>query len=308
MSPSGASRVARPRELRWAALMGALALLACAPGARATAPGAEPTRRLAVGRDTIAFVDEGAGPAVVLLDGGAMGLGQWDAVAATLRRAGFRVVRMDARGWGQSPLPTEPYHPAADVRALLDHLGVERANVVGASTGGGHALDLALLAPERVARLALVAPAVGGWRWSASFAARGARQLAALRAGGVDSLATVLLADPHFLPSVRADAPRSRRVRELLRAGSGVFRIDASLVRATDPPALARLGAVRAPTLVVTPLLDHPDLLAIGDTLRRAIPGARELRLPGSGHMPHLERPAALAAALVAFFREDGAR
>ena len=260
-------------------------------------------RRLAVGRDTLAYTDEGSGPAVVLLNGGAMGHAQWDLLAPQLRAAGLRVVRVDARGWGDSPLPTEPYSPAADVRRLLDHLGLARAHLVGSSTGGGHALDVALAYPDRVDRLVLVAPAPGGWEWSASFAERGAGFVAALRAGGAEAFAAALLADPHFAPTLGGDAAGLALTRRLLVRSVRVFDIDAALVRALEPPAMRRLGEVRAPTLVVTPALDHPDLHAIGDALVRGIPGARALRLDGAGHMAQLERPDALAAAVLALLR-----
>ena len=66
--------------------------------------------------------------------------------------AEHRVVRPDLRGFGESPLPGGPFSHVEDVRALLDHLGVERAAVVGNSFGGRVALDFALAHPERVRR------------------------------------------------------------------------------------------------------------------------------------------------------------
>jgi 3-oxoadipate enol-lactonase len=74
----------------------------------------------------------------------------------------YRVVRPDLRGFGKTPLPGGPFSNVADVRALLDRLGVEQAAVVGNSFGGRVALDLALEHPERVAALVPVASGVTG--------------------------------------------------------------------------------------------------------------------------------------------------
>ena len=88
--------------------------------------------------------------------------GQVDALAGQ-----YKVIRPDLRGFGQSPLPGGPFSHVEDVRALLDHLGVERAAVVGNSFGGRVALDFALVHPERTDALVLVAAALTGYEGSA---------------------------------------------------------------------------------------------------------------------------------------------
>src|ERR1700730_14111534 len=70
----------------------------------------------------------------------------------------FRCIGLDARGFGQTPAnaPFTYYDVAADVFALLDHLGLDRAVLVGMSQGGFIALRAALTAPDRVAALVLI--------------------------------------------------------------------------------------------------------------------------------------------------------
>jgi pimeloyl-ACP methyl ester carboxylesterase len=111
----------------------------------------------------IAFLDEGQGEPIVLVHGFAsakevnwVGPG-W---VSTLTRAGRRVIALDNRGHGASSKPYEPadYHTskmASDVLALLDHLGLPRADVLGYSMGARITAFLAFEHPERVGSIVL---------------------------------------------------------------------------------------------------------------------------------------------------------
>ena len=77
----------------------------------------------------------------------------------------YRVISYDARGYGASPPPQAPFTQLADLMAVLDHVGVPRAAMVGHSGGGGTAIGLALASPERVSELVLLAPGVQDYPW-----------------------------------------------------------------------------------------------------------------------------------------------
>ena len=68
----------------------------------------------------------------------------------------FRVIRYDIRPFGESTRPDKPWLVPDDLLAVLDHLKIQRAHLVGHSFGGAAALDFALLHPDRVASLVLV--------------------------------------------------------------------------------------------------------------------------------------------------------
>src|ERR1700733_15342231 len=106
----------------------------------------------------IAFLDEGQGEPVVLVHGFASNkevnwvLPGW---ISTLTRAGRRAIALDNRGHGASTKLYDPaaYHSAImadDVRALLDHLGLPRADIMGYSMGARNTTFLAMATPERV--------------------------------------------------------------------------------------------------------------------------------------------------------------
>ena len=111
----------------------------------------------------IAFLDEGEGDPIVLVHGFASSkefnwlLPGW---VSTLTRAGRRVIALDDRGHGQSSKLYDPaaYHSdlmAEDVRALLDHLSIDRADIMGYSMGARITAFLALRHPERVRSIIL---------------------------------------------------------------------------------------------------------------------------------------------------------
>src|ERR1700761_1582957 len=97
---------------------------------------------------------EGDGPLLVLLHPGVGDSRIWDPVLPALA-AKYRVIRYDARGFGQSPAPTAKFSLLPDLVAVLDHYDIGRAAIVGCSQGGGTALGLALAQPERVPALVL---------------------------------------------------------------------------------------------------------------------------------------------------------
>lgn len=126
------------------------------PGAAAAAKAlAADTGRVSVEGGTLYFDVRGSGPPVVLLHAGDLDLTMWDPQVGPLTQS-FRVIRYDARGHGRSTARRGPYSTVKDLRVLLDHLGVERAHLVGISMGAGVALDFAVTYPARVSKLALV--------------------------------------------------------------------------------------------------------------------------------------------------------
>src|SRR5436853_2615570 len=105
------------------------------------------------------FEDSGGpGPAVVFMHGFLMDQTMFDPQVAALAPS-YRCVRFDARGFGQTEWDGRPfslYDTVEDCIALMDHLGIERAAIVGMSQGGYAALRLALRHPEWVKALVLM--------------------------------------------------------------------------------------------------------------------------------------------------------
>ena len=113
----------------------------------------------------IYFQQAGSGPAVLFLHAGVADLTMWDSQVDALQ-AEFNCIRFDLRGLGRTEISTEEFSPTADVAGVLDHLGVDKAHLVGLSMGGAFSIDFALEHPARVISLSAAASGVGGWKGS----------------------------------------------------------------------------------------------------------------------------------------------
>jgi 3-oxoadipate enol-lactonase len=210
-----------------------------------------------------------------------------------------RVVRLDLRGFGESAIRGGPFSYVDDVRALLDHLGLDRTALVGNSFGGRVALDFVLTHPQRTTALVLVNSAISGQEGSDFFDEFDEEEEALLDDGKLDEAVELNLRtwlDGPERETAPIPATLRERVAEMQRSS---FE---TLVRAyerspepgpvawTEPPAATRLAEVAVPALVVVGRLDQPDFRAISRRLAAEIPGAESAELDAA-HLPALERP-----------------
>ncbi|MDO9222854.1 MAG: alpha/beta hydrolase [Caulobacter sp.] len=193
---------------------------------------------------------------------------------AAIAQRGQRLIALDLRGHGESGKPHDPAAYAretvlADITGLLDHLGVEWANVLGYSMGARLALSLALAAPERLGNLIL--GGVGERLFDPPLA--GDPMAAAMEADSPDAISEPLLR------SFRQFADEQGEDRLAL----------AAFVRAASSPfGRDDLLAIKAPTLVAAGSRD--ELAGDPQGLAAAIPGARAITLAGCDHfnaIPH---------------------
>jgi 3-oxoadipate enol-lactonase len=244
----------------------------------------------------------GEGPAVLLVHAGIADSRMWAPVAERLVAGGHRVVTCDLPGFGRSPLEPGVVSEAADLVALLDHLDVERAAVVGASFGGRVALELALRAPERVTALALLDSSLDEFERSEELAASDTAEEAALEAGDLDAAVELTVrmwvtrGDRDVDPAI-VDLVRTMQ-RDAFAAQLGVEADYDEL----DPPLARRLGEIAAPALVVVGADDVGDFHAIAQRLADELPGAGPVvTVEGAAHLPALERPDETARLLLDF-------
>jgi pimeloyl-ACP methyl ester carboxylesterase len=253
----------------------------------------------------LAYDEVGEGSPLVLLHAGIADRRMWDDALPALS-ARHRVVRLDLRGFGETPLPDGPFVYAADIQALLDALGIAGADVVGVSMGGHVALDLALAHPQLVDRLILVGAGIDGWKHDEGLVAAWEEEEAALERGDLDEAAWVnvrtWLDGPARGPEA-VDSALRRKVFEMQRLALAHENPNATGGWLT-PGRRERLGGVRARTLVLVGELDQPDFGRIARFLADAIPGARFEELPGVAHLPPMEDPETFTSVVLAFLDE----
>jgi pimeloyl-ACP methyl ester carboxylesterase len=257
-------------------------------------------RRLAVRGTPIHTLEGGVGPPLLFLHG-AGGAGRWLPFHERLAER-FTVLAPSHPGHGGSPAAEWIEHIsdlAFHYLDLLDDLGLARVHLAGASFGGWIAAEMATMASHRLASLALIAPVgikVEGWIYPFLFAME------------LPELVQTVFHDPM---AAMALAPRDMTSVDGLAL---LYRERASLARVAwnphlyDPLLRRRLARIAAPTLLCWGEHDRVAPRACAEAWAKEIPGAALRTFAGSGHLPHVEEPEAVAAAVVEFCAAREAR
>lgn len=242
----------------------------------------------------------GEGYPLVLMHGGIMDSAMWDDQFETFAQH-YRVIRYDLRGFGQSNLPgAETFSMRGDLRALLEFLGVEKANVLAISMAGSIAIDFTLDYPDMVNALILVAPGVNGFDYDAvqreDVKAMFQEIEAAFERGEIERAVELEIRawvdGPGRAPE-QVDPVVRKRVYDMdLRNSLRTEEIEWPATQKLEPPAIERLSEIRVPTLLIVGDGDVREQIIVVDTLATQIPGAQKAVMHGVAHVPNMERPA----------------
>lgn len=230
------------------------------------------------------FEELGEGPPLLLIAGlGGVGAYWRPQLAAYARH--FRVIIHDHRGCGQSTRSETEYSVdllSRDVIALMDHLGIARAHVLGHSTGGAIGQTMAITAPERVASLVLYAT----WTRVDAFMGRVmAARKALLETAGAE--AYIQLTPALIFPDwwLNQFPEKLAALDAATRENFPSVSIAASRCQAViDFDRTAELGRIKAPTLVICARDDFLTPLYFSEELARRITGARLAVIERGGH------------------------
>lgn len=238
----------------------------------------------------IAWEERGSGFPLVLVQGLGYARWGWEPVADRLAEH-YRVVLLDNRGIGESEAPPGPYtaaEMAEDVVHVLDDAGIERAHVVGTSLGGMIVQELALSAPERVERLALVCTTPGG-------ASAVPMPAVTMRLIAEAPALEPLVALRRFVENALAPDPPAGIVDRLLdhriRTAQPIQAWLAQAAAAQTFDAWDRLPELALPTLVLHGTADVVVDPGNAGLLAERIPGAELELFPGCGHLLYWEQP-----------------
>ena len=221
----------------------------------------------------------GNGPTLLLSHGYGSTRHMWDGQHHAF--PGWRVVSWDMRGHGQTDSPVDPkaYSAAltvADMRALLEHVGVERAVIGGLSLGGYVSLAFALAHPA-MTRALVICDSGPGYRNAearAGWNQRALERAASLEGKGLDALAR-----------------RSRETQQAVhRSAQGLAHAARGMLAQENSQVIDGLAGLRVPTLVIVGDQDQP-FVAPSEYMAKKIPGARLAVIPGAGHSSNLDQP-----------------
>jgi 3-oxoadipate enol-lactonase len=244
-------------------------------------------------RGTVGYEDRGSGATIVLLHPFPFSRDVWAEVVHSVGTR-QRVIAIDARGFGESPLPGSYSIAdlADDVAAVLDERGVERATLLGMSMGGYAALAFAAKYADRLSALILTDTRAAA---DSPDARNGrAKAIETIQRDGaevyLDSSVPRLLS-ANASPAALADA----RARAEKRASSLIAGVEALRDR---PDRTGELATIRCPTLVLCGEGDQVTPPSEMQVMAKAIPNATFQIITGAGHIAHLEAPRAFEAAV----------
>lgn len=251
------------------------------------------------------YESDGSGPPVILIAGMLSDSASWGVFVDPLAKQ-FTVIRPDNRTTGRTKptlAPTSPQQNAADILALMDHLGIQKALIVGHSMGGYIAAELAARAPERCAALTLLCSAPmnlpRSWHLFQTFCD--------IRKSGPDglwlrSLLPWLFHHSFFDTQVHVDAAVAASLAYPHAQSLDGMQHQLDALKQYDPTSLTKV--LKTPTLA---LLAQNDLIvphsAALDLLEQ-IPQAQIQTLPNTGHSIHWDAPEPTLAHLIPFLKE----
>jgi pimeloyl-ACP methyl ester carboxylesterase len=234
-------------------------------------------------------------PAILLIHAGVASLRMWDRLVPALAADHF-VVRFDSRGFGQTSTENVRFSDRADALALLDHLGIARAVVVGASRGGRVAIDIAVDAPDRVTGLVTIGSGPGGFPDI---------ELTDEEDAGFDTLDDAYEAkDWHRLARLETELWCFGRNRDrgaldpvfveeayALNRPNAAHGDESPIVVGLEPPAYDRVCDIAIPALITVGEFDLSTALAQQAYLVASIPGAEGYIFSDTAHLPSVEHP-----------------
>jgi len=249
-------------------------------------------------------------PAVLLLHAGIAHLRMWDPQIAALAARHY-VIRFDARGCGETQTEDVAFSNQADALAVLDHLGVESATLIGCSRGGTTALDIAVEHPQRVAGLVTVGASPSGFlevgfsaaedtlfdELDEAFTARDVERLARLEVSlwAIGPLRREEDLDPNFVATAYA-----------LNLDNVAHSAEHPQLVSLDPPAVDRVIEIDVPALITVGEYDLTPALAGYEFLLEVLPQASGCTFRDTAHLPSVEHPAEFQRVLVSWLAKNG--
>jgi pimeloyl-ACP methyl ester carboxylesterase len=232
----------------------------------------------------------GSGPALLLTHGYSSTSAMWQGQIESLSRH-HKLVLWDMRGHGQSDYPDDPlsYSEAltvADMAALLDEVGAERAIVGGLSLGGYMSLAFYRAHPDRVRALLIIDTGPG-------FKKDDAREAWNKRARD-----TADRFEREGLGVLKSGSPERSNVKH--RDAAGLARAARGMLTQRDARVIELLPNIKVPSLIVVGADDTP-FLAASDYMAAKIPDAKKVVIPAAGHAVNIDQPQAFIEAVLPF-------
>jgi len=240
----------------------------------------------------------GSGKNIVLLHDGMVNREIWDEQFPLLAKT-FRVVRYDRRGYGKSSDPQVKYSHIADLNQLFTKLEIDKAIIIGMSSGGRLAIDFTLTYPEKVTGLVLVGAVVSGFGYTSHMDTRGGHFNPQKYSDPVKVHEYFIMDDPYEIYSENRAA--KEKVMKLI---PNLARQNVVPTQPAGKVAVRSLSEIKVPALILAGEYDIPDVHAHAGVINAGIANSKREIIPQSGHLIPIEQPALFNEAVMTFLNK----
>lgn len=242
------------------------------------------------------YEEAGEGETLVLAHAGFVDSGMWDGQWGAFAEK-YHVVRFDMRGYGRSSLADKPISRRGEFGAVLDHLKVEKAHLLGCSMSGATVIDYTLEHPERVLSLIALSAVPNGFEMQGEPPAELMQMMQAAQKGDLEKVNDLQIRIWVDGPS-RKPEQVDRVVRERaagmnkIAVENGTFmKADMEPLDPLTPPAAGRLDSINLPTLIIAGALDNSEIVRATGVMEQEIKGAKKVIMADVAHVPNMEKP-----------------
>ena len=213
----------------------------------------------------------------------------------------YQTITYDQRGSGNSSTVTTAFSPADDLKAVIEHLKLEKVILVGHSIGGTIALDFALQYPDKVLGLVLVASGVNGYQWSKNYLDWMQSIWSTLQP---EKMTELFLSAPFYALGMQESSIKSEIETITKENFDKVLTwktFDVRDVHWFFPEAHTKLKNLKVPTFVVYGDKDSKDIQKIASILSQNIKNVKTNVIRGSDHLLNFEMPDKLNKLILEF-------
>lgn len=221
----------------------------------------------------------GEGESIVFIHGFTLDHRMWKPQVDEFRKK-FKVITYDLRGFGKSSTPEDKYSHHEDLKALLDHLGVPNAHIVGLSLGGEIALDFAVSYPDMVKTLTLADSSLGGYKSTVDWNVHSEF--------GLDKAKENWLNHQVF-DKTRENKGALEKLKQIVSDYSGWHWFNNDPREKVSPSTIEQIQNIKVPTIIMIGEYDLSYFKDIAEILNNKIPNSKKIIIKNSGHMSNLE-------------------
>jgi pimeloyl-ACP methyl ester carboxylesterase len=239
-----------------------------------------------VNKIKINYQAHGQGDPMVMIMGFNSPASTWSSQVSFFKNY-YKVITFDNRGVGKSEKPAGPYSTrmmADDTVALMDHLGIKKAHIVGASMGGMIAQELAINYPERILKLVLACTFSCNDETSGNTAEQA--ELAKLPPKKMPAAMAKLACNKPFF---KLFVSTSAMIQTIFTQAAARIGIEGQIAACTNHNTLNRLASIKSPTLVIAGTKDKIINPTSSDVIAQAIRGAKLVKIEEGSHMLFME-------------------